>query len=274
MYRRTNPSYGGGYPPRRTRRRRGGGLIIALVFVAFALFRYFSNTQYNEITGEKQQIGMNVEQEIALGLQSAPAMIRQHGGLYPDQELQNQLKQIGHNIVQNSDARNSKYRYDFHLLADPRTVNAFALPGGQIFITQALYSRLENVDQLAGVLGHEIGHVVGRHSAQRVSKQQLAKDLTGAAVLATGDYGTAQAAQMIANVVNMKYGRGHELQSDDLGVRFMIQAGYDPHALKDVMRILKEASGGGQRQPEFFSTHPDPENRIDKIEAAISRYGG
>jgi len=140
-----------------------------------------------------------------------------------------------------------------------------------VFITQALYSRLENEDQLAGVLGHEIAHVVGRHSAQRVSKQQLAKDLTGAAVIATGDYGSAQAAEMIANVVNMKYGRDHELQSDDLGVLFMMQSGYNPQALKDVMRILKEASGPRQ-QPEFFSTHPDPGNRIAMIEEAIAKY--
>jgi len=261
-----------GYPRSRRSRRRGGGLIIALIFVAFALVRYFSNTQLNEVTGQKQQIGMTVEQEISLGLNSTPTIIQQHGGLYQDAELQAYVKAVGQKLVRNSAARNTPYRYDFHLLADPRTVNAFALPGGQIFITQALYSRLETEDQLAGVLGHEIGHVVGRHSAERVSKQQLAKDLTGAAVLATGDYGTAQAAQMIANVVNMKYGRGHELESDDLGVRFMIKSGYDPHQLKDVMRILKEAAGGGERQPEFFSTHPDPENRIEEIERAIEKY--
>ncbi|MEL6867909.1 MAG: M48 family metalloprotease, partial [Bacteroidota bacterium] len=89
----------------------------------------------------------------------------------------------------------------------------------------------------------------------------------------SGDYSTAQAAQMIGNLVNMKYGRDQELESDELGVRFMISAGYDPHALKGVMKILAEASGGN-RQSEFFSTHPSPENRMEKIDAAIRKYAG
>lgn len=257
--------------PRRRRRRPRIGLILALVFVVFSLVRYYSKTQFNEITGEKQQIGWSVEQEVAIGMQSAPQMIQQYGGLYPDKALQDYVKKVGQKIVENSAVNSTEYHFDFHLLADPRTVNAFALPGGQVFLTQALFSRLENEDQLAGVLGHEIGHVVGRHSAQRMAKQQLTRDLAGAAVIATGDYNTAQAAQMISNMVNMKFGRGHELQSDDLGVRFMLDAGYNPNSLKDVMRILKEASGDN-RQPEFFSTHPDPENRIEKIEEAIKKY--
>lgn len=125
---------------------------------------------------------------------------------------------------------------------------------------------------MAGVLGHEIGHVVARHGAERIAKQELTQGLTGAAVIAAGDYSTAQAAQMIANMVNMKYGRGQELQSDNLGVRFMIRAGYNPEEMKGVMRILKAASGGGQRQAEFMSTHPSPENRIQKIEDAIEEH--
>ena len=175
--------------------------------------------------------------------------------------------------VDNSVARETGYNWDFHLLADPQTVNAFALPGGQCFITVALASQLENEDQLAGVLGHEIGHVVARHSAQRITKQQLTQDLTGAAVIATGDYSTAQAAQMIGNLVSMKFGRDQELESDDLGVRFMIEAGYNPEEMIGVMKILK-AAAGGQRQPEFFSTHPDPENRAEKIMESIRKYRG
>ncbi|MGB5462957.1 MAG: M48 family metallopeptidase, partial [Aureibaculum sp.] len=149
-------------------------------------------------------------------------------------------------------------------------INAFALPGGQIFITYALFSKLENEDQLAGVLGHEIGHVVGRHSAERIAKQGLTQGIISG-VMVGSDGNAGQMAAMIANVVNMKYGRGDELESDDLGVRFMLKAGYRPEEMIGVMEILKTAAGPN-RTPEFQSTHPDPENRIEKIKEAIQKY--
>lgn len=253
------------------RRGMGGGLIIAVLLAGFALCKYYSSSEMNEVTGKKQYIGITPEQEIALGLESTPYMIEQFGGLHPDAEGQKLVKDIGQRIVQNSEAKNTPYKYDFHLLADPETVNAFALPGGQVFITTALITQFETEDELAGVLGHEIGHVVARHGAERIAKQQLTEGLTGAAVIATGDYSTAQAAQLIANVVHMSYGRDQELESDDLGVRFMTQSGYNPEALINVMKILEKASGG-QEQPEFMSTHPSPANRIQKIKDAIEKY--
>ena len=140
-----------------------------------------------------------------------------------------------------------------------------------LFITAALFSRLENEDQLAGIIGHEIGHVIERHGAERMAKIELTQGLTGAAVIASGDYSTAQAAQMIGNLINMKFGRDQELECDDWGVRMMIEAGYDPREMINVMRILKE-SAGGRQQPEFFSTHPDPDNRAERILEAIERH--
>lgn len=254
-----------------------GGLVVAVIMAIFALIRYYSSSEYNPVLGEKQIVALSVDQEIALGLQSAPQMAQQHGGLHPDQKTQQYIKQVGHKIVSSSLAKSSEYEFDFHLLSDPQTVNAFALPGGQVFITLALYNQLENEDQLAGVLGHEIGHVIGRHSAQRIAKQQLAEGLSGAAVLATYDPNnpattqTAQIAAVITNLVTMKYGREDELQSDELGVRFMSEAGYDPNALIGVMQILK-AAAGPNRQPEFFSSHPDPDNRVENIKVAIDKY--
>jgi predicted Zn-dependent protease len=264
---------GGGMFGSPRRRNIGGGLIIAVIMAGFALCKYYSSSQLNEVTGETQHISITPEQEIALGLQSAPTMIEQFGGLHPDEEAQKLVKQIGQRIVQNSAAKNTPYQYDFHLLADAETVNAFALPGGQVFITAALFSRLQDEDQLAGVFGHEIGHVVARHGAERIAKQELTQGLTGAAVIASGDYSSAQAIQMIGNLVNMKYGREQELESDDLGVRFMGEAGYNPEALIGVMQILEQASGGSS-QPEFTSTHPSPANRIEKIKEAIEKYKG
>ena len=267
-----NVQQGGGSRYGSPRRRNvGGGILIALLLAGFAICKYYSNSQLNEITGETQHVSITAEQEIALGLNSVPAMIEQFGGLHPDPEGQKLVKAVGQRIVQNSDAKNTPYQYDFHLLADPNVVNAFALPGGQVFITTALISQFETEDELAGVLGHEIGHVVARHGAERIAKEELTQGLTGAAVVASGDYNTAQAAQMIAGLINMSYGRDQELQSDDLGVRFMVQAGYDPEGLISVMEILEKASGG-QRQPEFMSTHPSPENRVQKIREAIAKY--
>ncbi len=250
--------------------RRGGSarLLIGLAIAGFALFSYCGSREFNPVTGKKQYLSMSPRQEIALGLQAVPQMVQQHGGLYPDQREQDFVDRVGWQVVNASRAKETDWQFDFHLLDDPRTVNAFALPGGPVFITTALYSRLETEGQLAGVLGHEVGHVVARHSAQRIAKQKLTQGLIGAVLVAAQGGGSAQMAQMIANMVNMKYGREDELQSDQLGVDFMADAGYDPRSMVHVMRILKEAAGGA-RQPEFFSTHPDPENRVGRIQEAI-----
>jgi predicted Zn-dependent protease len=249
-------------------------LVIALILIAFTLISYYSRSSVNPVTGEKQHIGnITAAQEIALGLQSAPEMAAQHGGETRNAEARELVERVGRRLVERTGASKSPYRYEFHALADPRTVNAFALPGGQVFITMGLLSRLRTEGELAGVLGHEIGHVVGRHGAEHLAKAQLAQGLTGAAVMATYDPNnpasmrSAQVAQMISNLLQMRYGRGDELESDRLGVRFLAEAGYDPRALLGVMEVLKSAGAGGQ--PEFFSTHPNPERRIEKIHAAI-----
>lgn len=254
-------------------------LIIAVVIAAIGLIGYFANRSVNPVTGEKQAVGgITPEQEVALGMQAAPEMAQQFGGLDPDPQLQSFVKQVGESVAAKSVAGKTDYRFDFHLLADRETVNAFALPGGQIFITRALLDRLENEAQLAGVLGHEIGHVVARHSAEHIAKSQLTGALVGAAGVAASDPNdpnrgqqVAQMAAFVGQMVNMKYGRQDELESDSLGVRFMAEAGYDPRALLDVMRILEEASGGRARGPEFMSTHPNPGNRQATINAAIQQ---
>ena len=243
-------------------------LVLGVAIVAFGVIRYCGSQEENPYTGRTQAISLSTEEEIAIGLQNAPIMAEQHGGLYPDQRLQDQVDAVGKKLVDNTIAQETPYTYEFHLLSDPNTVNAFALPGGQIFITYALYKRLNSEDQLAGILGHEIGHVVGRHSAERIAQSELANTVaTGAQVGADAGMLASQLGQTIL----LKNGRGDELESDDLGVKFMLEAGYDPEALIEVMQILKEA-GGGQRVPEFQSSHPDPDNRIEKIRAAIEKY--
>ncbi len=271
--------------------QRGGGfrippaLIIGAVMAGMALFRYYGNSQFNDVTGQTQRISMSPDQEIAMGLQSAPQMMAEMGGEVQGTAMDAKVRSIGERLVSSSDALKTVYKdhFNFHLLSDDRTINAFALPGGQIFITVALLQRLStdgqtlSEDMLAGVLGHEIGHVVARHSAEKLAQMELAQGLTGAVTMATYDPSNPNSgyiAQSVANMMQLKYGREQELQSDDLGVRFMLQAGYEPERLVDVMEVLKQAGGGGPRTPEFQSTHPDPENRKEKILEAIAKYRG
>ncbi len=251
--------------------------IIAIVMALISVVGYYSSTSKNTVTGEKQHTGgMTAQQEIALGLQAAPKMAQQYGGLSRNEKAAAFVEKVGAKLVAQSDAAKTQYKFQFHLLADDQTVNAFALPGGQVFITFGLLKRLKTEGQLAGVLGHEITHVVARHSAEQIAKQQLTQGLTGAAVMATYDpnspasRNSAQVAALVGSMVNMKFGRNDELESDRYGVRFMTQAGYDPRGLIGLMKILASA-GGGKSQPEFFSTHPNPENRIEKVQQAIQK---
>jgi beta-barrel assembly-enhancing protease len=257
-------------------------LIIGLVMAVVALISYYTKNQVNPITGEKQHIDLTPEQEVAMGLQSAPQMAQEYGGLYQDAEVQNQVKAVGNKFVRlvEQEARSrgivQPYKFDFYVLADPQTVNAFALPGGQIFITAGLLSRLKSEDQLAGVLGHEVGHVVHRHSAQQMAKSSFYQGLVGAVATATTDpysgMGGGQIAQYVAQIQEMKFGRNDELQSDEFGVKYMIQSGYNPEAMIEVMEILA-AAGGGKQRDEFMSSHPSPDNRIAKIKEHIAKYG-
>lgn len=242
-------------------------IFIGLAIVAFAFIKRCSSKEENPYTGRVQTINMSADQEIAIGLQSAPEIAQQYGGLYPDERMQAFVDQVGNRLVQNSIARETPYQYDFHLLADDQTINAFALPGGPIFITYALFKQL-NEAQLAGVLGHEIGHVIGRHSAERIAEGEFWQTLsTGASV--GGDLGGLVGG--IGQNTLLSNGRDDELESDDLGVLFMIQSGYQPEEMIEVMQILK-AAAGPNRVPEFQSTHPDPENRIGKIRESIEKY--
>jgi predicted Zn-dependent protease len=178
--------------------------------------------------------------------------------------------------VQNSDARKSPYvgNFNFYLLNDSQTVNAFALPGGQIFITRALFDRLENEAQLAGVLAHEIGHVIHRHGAEHMATGQLGQTLVGAvAVGASDEQGRGQMATMAAMLANqmfqLKYSREDELESDSSGLNYMVQSSFDPSEMLRVMQILKEASGGGGRGPDFMQTHPNPDARLAQIQSYL-----
>lgn len=259
--------------------RLGGGvfkLILATGIALISFFIYYFNTEQNPVTGEMQHVDISIEQEIALGLQSVPEMADQYGGLHPDENAQLYVKEVGNRLVNLTEASGSPYAFDFHVLADENTINAFALPGGQIFITAGLLKKLETEDQLAAVLGHEIGHVIGRHGAEQISKMKLTRGLTGAAVIAAFDPDnpsekhSAAAAVLISKVVHMKFSRDDEMESDKWSVASMIKCRYQPEAIIELMEILMEDSVGN-KHPEFFSTHTNPENRISEIQKVIGK---
>jgi predicted Zn-dependent protease len=263
--------------------RRGGrgfrvlaGLIIAII----AIISYCAKRSTNPVTGEVQHVALTAPEEIALGLHATPEIVRRHGGEVANPSVRAYVTSVGQRVVSRSDAAQSPYRYDFHVLADPETVNAFALPGGPVFVTVGLLRRLGNEAQLAGVLGHEIGHVVGRHGAEHLAQRQLGQGLSQAVGVAASDperRGQGAAAQLLAaataELVTMSYGREDEIESDAFGSRYMKLAGYDPVGMQQLMATLQQA-GGGRRRPEFLSTHPDPGNRIERLQAILPQIGG
>ena len=266
----------GGYGGRRGWNPR---IIIALVIAVVGIIGYLGKRSINPVTGEKQYVNLTAPQEIALGLEAAPQMARQMGGVLDpkaDSDART-VAEVGHGIVRNSDASKpqSPYRdsFNFYLLNDPKTINAFALPGGQIFITRGLYDRLQTEAQLGGVLGHEIGHVIGRHASEHLAKGQLGATLATAVGVGASDdrgrgVGAAIAAQVANQMLQLKFGRNDESEADRFGLRYMSQAGYDPREMLHVMEILRDASKRGST-PEFMMTHPLPQNRLTEIEATI-----
>ncbi len=269
-------SYGSYYGPDQGP-RINPRLLIGLVIAIIAVASYFMQTQVNPVTGKKQRVAMDVNQEMRLGLQSAPEMAAEMGGAANPREDPDarRVAEIGARLVRESDARRSPYvgNFHFYLLNDPKTVNAFALPGGQVFITRGLYDRLEDEAELAGVLGHEIGHVINRHAAEHMATGRLGQLLTLAVgVGASSQDDRGRNAQLVAAMVNqmtqLKFSRDDESEADHYGLRYMAQAGFDPTAMLDVMKILKEASGSS-RQPEFLATHPLPDTRLQEIQDTL-----
>jgi predicted Zn-dependent protease len=251
-------------------------LVIAAVIIGFSLIAYMSNTDINPITGKPQRVGgITAEYETALGMQSVRIMAEQYGGFSRDAVAVNEVETMGNNLVQSLDQslaeanRSQPYQFQFHLLDDDRVVNAFALPGGQIFITEALYRQLDHPGQLAAVLGHEIGHVLERHSSQQMAQNQMFGDLARAVGVASGDISGQQMAGIVAGLVGMKYSRTHELESDRWGVKLMSLLGYHPKHMFELMDILERSAGSGGGLPEFASTHPTPANRREYINLVI-----
>jgi predicted Zn-dependent protease len=228
-----------------------------------------ANCARNPVTGKNELSLISEGQEIQMG-QEAAEQVKQSIGLVDDPALQQYVAGIGMKMAAQSERPNLPWQ--FHVVNDA-AVNAFALPGGPIFITRGLLAAVTNEAELASVLGHEIGHVTARHSVQQISKAQLAQiGLVAGSILSSDIAQYAGLASQGLGVLFLKYGRDAENQADELGFRYALNQNYDVREMDDVFQTLQresELAGGGGRLPEWLSTHPNPENRVAKTQARL-----
>jgi predicted Zn-dependent protease len=223
----------------------------------------------NPVTGKNELSLVSEGQEIQMGQQAAQE-VAQTIGFVNDPELQAYVAGIGKRMAAKSERPNLPW--EFHVVNDA-AVNAFALPGGYIYVTRGLLGYMNSEAELATVLGHEIGHVTARHSVQQISKAQLATLGLGLGSILSSDVAQfAGLASQGLQVLFLKYGRDAENQADELGFRYALGANYDVREMGNVFHTLDRASqlgGGGGRLPEWLSTHPNPENRVKNVEARL-----
>ena len=223
----------------------------------------------NPATGERQLSLVSEAQEIEMGRQYDQQIVAEMG-LHPDASLQAYVQELGSRLAAKSERPHLPWT--FRVVDDP-VVNAFALPGGYIYITRGILAHLNSEAELAAVIGHEIGHVTARHSVNQLSRAMLAQVGLGAASIFSETVARySDVANAAMGLLFLKYGRDDERQSDDLGLRYMRAAGYDPREMADVFEMLGRvsAASGGSRTPEWLSTHPNPENRYARITAQVA----
>ena len=224
----------------------------------------------NPVTGKRELSFISEAQEIAMGQQAATE-VRQSMGLVPDPALQQYVRGIGLRMAKASERPDLPW--SFEVVDDP-AVNAFALPGGSIFVTRGILSYIQNEAELASVVGHEIGHVTAKHSVRQISRAQLAQGLLGVGSILSSDVAAvAGIASQGLGVMFLKFGRDAETQADDLGFRYSLGDGYDVRAMRGMFEMLGRVSGGPAtgRLPQWLSTHPDPENRIIKTDQRLAQ---
>ena len=228
--------------------------------------------QTNPATGRSYLALMDRQQSIEVGNSAAPELTEGYGGAISDATINNYVRDVGMSMTKHTEADYPTLPWEFTVL-DSDVINAFALPGGKVFISRALLEEMNTEAQMAGVIGHEIGHVTAEHVNERVTRQmglQIGVVAVSAILSSQSDSELVQYAVPAlatgAGVFALKYDRDQELESDRLGVRYMSRAGYNPRGQLDVMQILGRAAEGAERPPEWQSTHPHAETRIDALQ--------
>lgn len=253
-------------------------LRVMVIGMALAMVSGLVGCSTNPATGKSSFMLQTWQWEQGLAASAGPEFTAEYGGETPDAAAQAYVDELGERLsrvaLEQAYAEVPELEWSYTLL-DSAVLNAFALPGGKVYISRGLAEKLENEAQFAGVLGHEVGHVMARHGNQRISKQLgMNLILTGLAVgVGTADEGSKfsqygqyaiPALTMGGNVVMLSYGRDEELEADALGIQYMVANGYDPVGQRQVMEILGREAGGA-RPPEWLSTHPASETRIARI---------
>ena len=246
----------------RVRRTHGAAL-------AFLLIGGVAGCATNPATGEREISLIGESQEIQMGREADPQVVASLG-LYEDEAVQRYVNQIGQRLAAASERPDLPWT--FRVIDDP-TVNAFALPGGYIYITRGILTHLNSEAELAGILGHEIAHVTARHAVSQISRAQLAQLGVGLGMILVPElavFGDLAGAGL--QLLFLSYGRGAENEADELGVRYLRRTNYEPTELADVMLMLERASQISEssgRVPEWLSTHPNPANRVRNILAEV-----
>lgn len=236
-----------------------GGTKLWKVLAAVVSLALVAACATNPVTGRRELSLVSPSQEKTLGLQGFNATVAQYGK-YDDADLQAYVNTVGQKVAHAS--HQPDLGWTFTLIDDP-TVNAFAMPGGYIFVTRGILPYLNSEAQLAGVLGHECGHVTHRHTAEQMTQQQLyGAGLGLASAFSTTFRQMSGAAQQALGLLFLKYSRTDETQADELGIEYATAAGYDPRQIPGTYAMLKRVSDkAGQKLPGFMSTHPDPGDR-------------
>jgi len=238
---------------------------------ALALTALASACATNPVTGQREFTLMSEAQEISMG-READAQIRAEMGIYEDQALQQYVSRIGLQLAKLSERPNLPWQFT---VVDQPAINAFALPGGFIYITRGIIPFLDDEAELAGVLGHEIGHVTARHSVQQYTRAvggTLLLGGLGVFVPAARPFG--QISEQALALLFLKYGRDDELQADELGARYEATGGWDPQGVPGMLSTLgrlDEAAGDRKGVPNWLSTHPEPLERVAEIQPLVQK---
>jgi predicted Zn-dependent protease len=243
-------------------------VLTSLLVPTLAMGAGLGSCARNPVTGKSELSLVSESQEIQMGQQAAQE-VAQTIGLYDDANAQAYVAEVGKPIAAKSERPNLPW--EFHVV-DDASVNAFALPGGFIYVTRGLMTSINDEAEFATVVGHEIGHVTNRHSVQMISKSQLATLGLGIGSILSSDIAKfGQLASAGLQVLFLKYSRNAENQADQAGFRYALNQGYDVREMSKVFETLdriSQASGGG-KLPEWLATHPDPGNRIKHIETML-----